>query len=214
MKDADMPSSPEKVENSGFGTLRTLQGLRVVVETDVEDQLDLLLRELKKLRVLPRLVNRRADILPADGEVIFCDYSPGLARRMPWPIGEATAALVIMLPPDSEAFSSSMLEAVTPDAVLARPFTANAIKASLVMGFSQFRYERRLRSKAAKLEENLRAMRAIERAKSIVMSTRGVGSEEAYQYIRSQAMARRLSVSSFAEAIVSSFDLLGGLPQS
>jgi AmiR/NasT family two-component response regulator len=115
--------------------------------------------------------------------------------------------------PQTEPFSSAMLEAVTPDAVLARPFTGNAVKASVIMGLSQFRYERRLRSKAAKLEENLRAMRAIERAKTIVMNMRSVSSEEAYQYIRSQAMARRVPVSNIAEAIVSSYGLLGGLPR-
>jgi len=213
MKDSDTSFIRDAADSEGFGALRKLQDLRVIVETDIEDQLELLMRELLKLRVLPRLVNRRADLLPTDGEVIFCDYSPNLMRRLPWPTGEATAALIIMLP-HNEAFSSSVLEAMTPDAVLARPFTPNAVKASLVMGFSQFRYARRLRSKAAKLEENLRAMRAIERAKSIVMSTRSVSGEEAYQYIRSQAMARRLSVSSLAEAIVSSYDLLGGLPHT
>ncbi|WP_244420912.1 ANTAR domain-containing response regulator [Hyphomicrobium sp. MC1] len=178
----------------------------------MEDQLDLLMRELKKLRMDVRLVNRHAGTLPTDAEIIFCDYSPNLERRLPWSIGEATAALVIMLP-QTEPFSSAMLEAVTPDAVLARPFTANAVKASVIMGLSQFRYERRLRSKAAKLEENLRAMRAIERAKTIVMNMRSVSSEEAYQYIRSQAMARRVPVSNIAEAIVSSYGLLGGLPR-
>ncbi|CCB66784.1 conserved protein of unknown function [Hyphomicrobium sp. MC1] len=212
MKDIETCDGPGDTDVQAFGTLRKLHELRVIVETEVEDQLDLLMRELKKLRMDVRLVNRHAGTLPTDAEIIFCDYSPNLERRLPWSIGEATAALVIMLP-QTEPFSSAMLEAVTPDAVLARPFTANAVKASVIMGLSQFRYERRLRSKAAKLEENLRAMRAIERAKTIVMNMRSVSSEEAYQYIRSQAMARRVPVSNIAEAIVSSYGLLGGLPR-
>jgi len=212
MKDIETCDGPGDTDVQAFGTLRKLHELRVIVETEVEDQLDLLMRELKKLRMDARLVNRHAGTLPTEAEIIFCDYSPNLERRLPWSIGEATAALVIMLP-QTEPFSSAMLEAVTPDAVLARPFTANAIKASVIMGLSQFRYERRLRSKAAKLEENLRAMRAIERAKTIVMNMRSVSSEEAYQYIRSQAMARRVPVSNIAEAIVSSYGLLGGLPR-
>lgn len=194
-----------------FGTLRKMHGLSVAVETEFEDQLDFLMAELGKLKMQARLVNRQAGSLPTKAEIIICDYSPNLEKRLPWVVGEATAALVIMIP-HLDDISSAMLEAVTPDAVLARPFTANAIKASLVMGYSQFRYERRLRSKAAKLEENLRAVRAIERAKTILMSTRSVSSEEAYQFIRSQAMTRRVSVSQLAEAIVSSFDLLGALP--
>jgi two-component system, response regulator PdtaR len=213
MQDDKTLSSVDAADRDGFGTSRKLQGLRVIVETEIEDQRELLMRELQRLRVHPRLVGAQSHILPTDAEIIFCEYAPNLARRLPWPPGEASAALVVILP-HHEAFSSSTLESVTPDAVLARPFTANAVEASLVMGFSQFRYERRLRSKAEKLEENLRAMRAIERAKSIVMSTRSLSGEEAYHYIRTQAMARRLSVSNLAEAIVSSFDLLGGLPRT
>ena len=200
-----------QADAQAFGTLRKVHGLQVIVETEIEDQLDFLMHELKKLKAEVRLVNRHAGSLPTNGEVIICDYSPNLEKRLPWVIGEATAALIVMIP-HLEDISSTMLEAVTPDAVLARPFTANAIKAALVMGYSQFRYERRLRSKAAKLEENLRAVRAIERAKAIVMSTRSMTSEQAYHYIRTQAMTRRVSVSQLAEAIVSSYDLLGALP--
>lgn len=208
-----MSETPENIATAPkvFGNLRKLQGLRVIVETESEDQLDFLMRELKKLEVEAVLVNRHAGSLPSDGAIIICDYAPNLERRLPWTPGEATAALIVMLP-SRDGFSSSLLEALTPDAILARPFTANAIKAALVMGYSQFRYERRLRNKAAKLEENLRAVRSIERAKAIVMNTRGMNSEDAYQFIRSQAMTRRISVSNLADAIVSSHDLLGTVP--
>jgi AmiR/NasT family two-component response regulator len=201
------------IDGEGLHTIRRLRDLRVIVETELEDQSDQLLSELRRLQVNPRLINRKSHTLPSDGEVIFCDYAPDLARRLPWPPGEATAALIVMVPTHG-AFSSSALEAATPNAVLARPFTANAVEANLIIGFSQFRYERRMRSKAEKLEETISAMRMIERAKSIVMNTRSVNGEDAYQYIRSQAMARRQSVSGIAEAIVSSFDLLGALPLS
>jgi two-component system, response regulator PdtaR len=211
MKDTATHDVRNPPDTQAFGSSRKLYGLRVIVETEHEDQLDFLLRELRKLRTEPRLITRRASTLPSDADIILCDYSPTLGSRLPWPTGEATAAVLVMLP-HIEGFSSALLEAATPDAVLARPFTANAVKASVVMGYSQFQYERRLRSKATKLEENLRAMRAIERAKSIVMTTRSLGAEEAYRFIRSQAMSRRLPVSTIAEAIVSSYDLLGGLP--
>ncbi|WP_245259759.1 ANTAR domain-containing protein [Methylopila sp. 73B] len=183
----------------------------MVVESEIDDQRDFLMRELGKLRTEPHLYTRRGDAVPADAEIVVCDYAPGLDRRLPWMTGEPTAALIVMVPRHEE-FSSSMLEAATPDAVLARPFTANAIKAALVMGYSQFRYERRLQSKAARLEENLRAVRAIERAKAIVMTARSLSGDEAYQYIRTQAMERRTTVGQLAEALVSSYDLLGRLP--
>lgn len=195
------------------GTSRKLQGLRVTLDTDSEEQLDALLRELARLRVEVTRVDSRHGDLAAGGDIILCDYSPDLEARLPWAVGEATAALIVMLP-QHEPICSAVLEAATPDAVLARPFTANAVKASVVMGYSQFRYECRLRGKAAKLEDSLRAVRAVEQAKAIVMSTRLMSSEQAYQYIRSQAMARRVTVSQLAEAIVSSYGILGDTPRA
>ncbi len=195
------------------GSSRATEDLSVAVVTPDDEQGRFLLRELQRLRTRTRRVQPSADCLPADADVIYCDYAADLPRRLPWPTGEAPAALVVILP-QSEAFTAEALEAATPDAVLARPFTANAIKASLIMARSQFSYEQRLRAKAARLEDNLRAMRTVERAKTILMTSRAIGGEEAYSYIRTQAMARRMPVSSIAEAIVSSFDLLGGPLQS
>jgi AmiR/NasT family two-component response regulator len=52
-------------------------------------------------------------------------------------------------------------------------------------------------------------MRTVERAKSILMATRHIADDEAYELIRSQAMDKRTSVSSVAAAVVSSYELLG-----
>ena len=80
------------------------------------------------------------------------------------------------------------------------------------MARTQLRYEQRLRDKVDRLEDNLRSMRTVERAKTMLMSARGLSDEEAYKHIRSMAMARRMSVSSLAAAIVSSFEILGDMP--
>ncbi len=187
-------------------------GRDIAVVTSRDDQGNFLIRELQRLRARVRHVWPSAEALPSDVDVVYCDYTADLSRRLPWPASEARSALVAILP-QNEAFTSEGLEAVTPDAVLARPFTANAIQASLVMAWSQFRYEQRLRSKVDRLEENLRAMRTVERAKAILMMTRALDSEQAYAVIRSQAMARRVPVSSIAAAIVSSSEILGDEPR-
>ncbi len=184
----------------------------IAVVTSRDEQGSFLIRELQRLRARVRHVWPSAEALPVDVNVLYCDYTADLAHRIPWPAGEARAALVAILP-QNEAFASEGLEAATPDAVLARPFTANAIQASLVMAWSQFRYEQRLRNKVDRLEENLRAMRTVERAKAILMMTRALDSEQAYAVIRSQAMARRVPVSSIAAAIVSSSEILGDEPR-
>ncbi len=190
---------------------REANDLDVIVVTALDDQGSFLVRELQRLRMRVRHVWPSGGSLPVEADVIYCDYSDDLSLRIPWPIGEAQAALVAILP-QTDSFGSEALEAATPDAVLARPFTANAIRASLIMARSQFRYEQRLRNKVDRLEENLRSTRTIEHAKSILMAVRALDAEQAYAVMRSQAMARRVPVSAVAAAIVSSSEILSEEP--
>ena len=186
-----------------------LDGLKVTIITPRDEAGEFLVRELQRLRVTTRSIMPSIEPLPSDADVVYCDWDPSLSRRIPWLTGEGQSAIVVILP-QAETISADALAAMTPQAVLARPFTANAILASLVVARSHGTYEQRLRGKVERLEENLRSTRTVERAKTMLMSSRGMSDEEAYKHIRSQAMARRMSVSSLASAIVSSFEILGG----
>lgn len=185
-----------------------LSNLDLTVVTRRDENGELLVRELQRLRSRVRHVWPIPDRLPEDADVIYCDFSPGFADRVPWVPGEPKAALVAIIPllppPDLAA-----LRDCAPDAVLHKPFTTYAILTSLVMARSQFLYEQRLRTRIDKLDENLRAMRSVERAKAILMSARNLREDEAYNFIRRQAMDRRVSISVVAAAIVDSHEILG-----
>jgi two-component system, response regulator / RNA-binding antiterminator len=196
-------------EMSGRKTLvQELADLSAVVVAPVDDQIGMLLRELQRFRMRVRQVWPMPESVPADADVVYCEYSPDLARRLPWIPGDARSALVVILPV-TEAIHADALCNATPNATLPRPFTPNAVLSSLVLARSQFGYERRLRSKIEKLDDNLRSMRTVERAKAILMATRQMPETEAYGFIRRQAMDRRVSASAVAAAIVDSFELLG-----
>ena len=186
-----------------------LDGLTAAVVTSRDESGDFLMRELQRLRIVAHYILPSAEPLPAEADIVLCDYEPNLSRRIPWLTCDGRAALIVILP-QTEAVMADSLAAASPQAVLARPFTTNAILASVTVARTQFRYEQRLRGKVDRLEENLRSMRTVERAKTMLMSSKGLSDEEAYKYIRSQAMARRTSVSALAAAIVASFELLGG----
>ncbi|VIO71943.1 ANTAR domain-containing response regulator [Bradyrhizobium ivorense] len=196
-------------EMSGRKTMvQELADLSAVVVAPVDDQIGMLLRELQRFRMRVRQVWPMPESVPADADVVYCEYSPDLARRLPWIPGDARSALVVILPA-TEAIHADALCHATPNAILPRPFTPNAVLSSLVLARSQFGYERRLRSKIEKLDDNLRSMRTVERAKAILMATRQMPETEAYGFIRRQAMDRRVSASAVAAAIVDSFELLG-----
>jgi AmiR/NasT family two-component response regulator len=188
--------------------IQELADLAVVIVAPSDDQTSFLTRELQRVRMRTRSVWPMPESVPSDADIVYCDYIPDLARRLPWIPGDARAALVVILP-TNDPIQADALANATPDAVLSRPFTANAILSSLILARSQFRYEQRLRSKIERLDENLRSMRTVERAKAILMETRRMPENEAYGFIRRQAMDRRVSASAVAAAIVESFELLG-----
>ncbi|KIU45461.1 MULTISPECIES: ANTAR domain-containing protein [Bradyrhizobium] len=208
MNEMSRKPSPSREVGGRKTMVQELADLSAVVVAPVDDQIGMLMRELQRFRMRVRQVWPMPESVPADADVVYCEYSSDLARRLPWIPGDARSALVVILPA-TEAVQADALCHATPNAVLPRPFTPNAVLSSLVLARSQFGYERRLRSKIEKLDDNLRSMRTVERAKAILMATRQMPETEAYGFIRRQAMDRRVSASAVAAAIVDSFELLG-----
>jgi AmiR/NasT family two-component response regulator len=200
--------------NSGGhkSVLRELVGLAVIVVAPPDDQSTFLVRELQRLRMRASQTWPIPESIPDNADVVYCEYAPDLVRRLPWIPGDARSALVVILP-NGEPIQADALAYATPDAVLSRPLSCNAIISSLILARSQFRYEQRLRTKIERLDENLRSMRTVERAKAILMTTRRIPENEAYGFIRKQAMDRRVPASTVAAAIVDSFELLGHYSQ-
>lgn len=208
MNEMSRKPSPSRDVGGRKTMVQELADLSAVVVAPVDDQIGMLLRELQRFRMRVRQVWPMPESVPADADVVYCEYSSDLARRLPWIPGDARSALVVILPATEPVHADALCHA-TPNAVLPRPFTPNAVLSSLVLARSQFGYERRLRSKIEKLDDNLRSMRTVERAKAILMATRQMPETEAYGFIRRQAMDRRVSASAVAAAIVDSFELLG-----
>jgi AmiR/NasT family two-component response regulator len=181
--------------------------LSVLVAAERDAQVDLLLRELRRTASHVIHLYPVTDRLPADYDVILADISLPLSDQLPWVPGEASSALILLLPENGQ-HSLKKLRTCSPDAVLHRPFQPSTIQTSLVLARSQFQFIRRLRSRIARLDENIKAIRDIERAKTIIMEMRRIGEDEAYAYLRSQAMERRTTVASFASHLVDSHELL------
>jgi len=197
-----------KADHHRLSGSKSTDVVEAIVVAPPDDQIAFLIRELRRTRTEVRLVWPMQETLPSDADVIYCEYIPDLAQRLRWVPGAATAALVVILPAGGVVNLDALCKA-TPQCILPRPFSANAVAASFGLALKQFQYEKRLRDKIDKLEENLRSTRTIERAKAIVMAERGMLEEEAYSLIRRQAMDRRVSAAAVATAIVDSFELLG-----
>lgn len=185
-----------------------LAALEIVAVASPSEGLTAVLRELDRLGARVRHVWPAPPVLPLAVDLLVCDYAADLAQRLAWLPGAPGAGLMIVLPSGCEPDIDALMVAA-PDSILALPAPVAAIRANVMLALNQFRYGQRIRSKIERLEENIRSLRVIERAKAILMSKRKIGDEEAYQAIRELAMSKRVSVAMIATVIVDSSELLG-----
>ena len=71
-----------------------------------------------------------------------------------------------------------------------------------------FQYERRLRGRIEKLDESLRTMRLVERAKALLVKLKNISEEEAYSFLRKQSMEKRVTIGTVAATVIDLYELL------
>jgi len=181
-----------------------------------------LVRALQRTRAQVRQL-WPVDDIPVEGDVLFCQLTDDLPRRLPWLPGKPPMALVVVLPTGEGAQGpgqgpgqwqgqfQSMAQALrncAPHGVLQLPASDLLVHAVLQAAREQFLYAGRMQRRIDKLDENLRTIRNVERAKSILIASRKLSEEEAYGFLRRKAMERRVSIGALASLIVDSEDLL------
>lgn len=175
--------------------------LTVVCEADEQGQM--LCRELQRTRAQVRRVWPVPEQVGDNTDILICEFIPDLSRRYAWMPGEARAATVILLP-QSGRYDMAALKAAVPDAVLHRPYQQAAIRAALMIAWDHFSYSRRQRVRIARMDENLRSLRDIERAKNVLMAEQQLDEQRAFNVLRSMAMERRLTVAAMAATLIDS----------
>lgn len=84
------------------------------------------------------------------------------------------------------------------------------VKAVLDTAVGRFNAFNRLQSELAEAKDELAARKSIDRAKGILMRTRGMSEDEAYALLRKTAMNQGRKIAAVAESVVVAASLLGG----
>ncbi|ANH06694.1 hypothetical protein shn_10835 [Shinella sp. HZN7] len=177
----------------------------VIVERD--DNGEFLIRELQRQRVAVRHIWPKPAQIPLQYDAIFCLLSDDLPQRIPWVPGEPSSALILV--DDGKApLNLKLVHNCAAHGMLHYPATARMIQSVLMMAREHFQYERRLRGRIDKLDENLRTMRLVERAKALLIRLKNLSEEEAYNFLRKQAMEKRVTIGAVAAAVIDSHELL------
>lgn len=192
-------------ETSGPVALAALEIAAFLPEGEASDHL---VRQIQRCRAQVRRFWPMPEQLPVDYDALVCDLVPDLPRRLPWLPGSPAAALIVVLLPQAR-LDLTLLHSAAPHAVIHLPATDDAVTAALSLGRGNFLYERRLRGRIDKLDDTLRTLRSVERAKAILIETKNISESDAYNFLRKRAMERRVPIGTLAAMIVDSHELLG-----
>ena len=195
-------------DNLSGGAQTPFAELDIAVLARRDDPGEHLIRELQRTRARVCHIWPMPGQIPVDYDVVFCELCPDLPKRLPCLPGTPSATLIIVLPVGMP-LDLGILHNCAPHAVLHFPVMPDAVLSALATARSHFLYERRLRSRVEKLDDNLRTMRSVERAKAILIDTKKLSEQDAYQFLRRTAMERRVSIGALAAMIVDSQELLG-----
>ncbi len=165
------------------------------------------------MRYLHSLGCRVEHLWPAVDRIeVNCDIVFGLidsqTREFLIALAGSVATAIVGVVDSSSSGTLQLLRDIGPQAVLHKPFDPPAILANVVVARSNARYQRRLRVKIGKLEETLRSVRKVERAKAILMATHRLDESAAYAYLREQAMRKRVPIGVVAGVVVDSKEML------
>jgi AmiR/NasT family two-component response regulator len=180
---------------------RELHQLRVGVLHPADREIDELLRHLKRIGCQTEWAWPPPASLPAEIRVVFFAIAPeGPQVALPR-LADPEPALIAIVDCESPSAVKSLLDS-NAHSFITKPIRPGGILSSLVIARSQHGYQTRLTAKVAKLEETLRSRREIERATRILMEMKRLDEDGAYQLIRAQATAQRMSMGVVARSII------------
>ncbi len=93
-------------------------------------------------------------------------------------------------------------------AVIERPIRPFGLLTNLTIARSLWLEKKETEKRIRKLERKLSGLQRIQKAKAILMDGQGLSEADAYESIRRQAMAKRLSMDDMASAIIHANELL------
>jgi AmiR/NasT family two-component response regulator len=180
---------------------------RVVVAHPYDQSGSALLRFLRRLDCRITHAWPAPERLGEPADLLFCALDRQVLPLASSLLGEPRPAIVAVLADDTGDLAK-LISSIGPHAILAKPFEDGAVLASMVLARANSGYQQRLLARIAKLEETLRSMRKVERAKAILMEKRHLDESEAYELLRKQAMNKRVPIGLVASAIIDANEVL------
>lgn len=189
-------------------SLEVLQQLRVLVVHPRDPDGETIIRHIQRVGCQVEVMWPPPVKLPERIDVVFYLIDERTRHALPWFADQPPAAIVAVVQHDAPDIIG-LLTDCSPQAVVSKPAEPFGILTSLIVARSIFRYEERLHTKVRKIEDTIRSVRMVKKAKTILMKSKNLEEKEAYEYLRKHAMNKRVPIGKVASTIIDASDLLG-----
>jgi AmiR/NasT family two-component response regulator len=189
--------------------LRNLRSLRVVVFHPSDQDGEEIIRQLQRIGCQVKAFWPPLEKLPDDVDLVFLAVRPeAIGQDFAWLKGEETPPLIAVVNYENPTVVEAVIK-VDAHGVLASPVKSFGLLTSMVIARQLAAKEREQAKQIERLEQRLAGIRRLTKAKAILMQTRGIPEDQAYEIIREQAMSKRVTTEEIATAIINANEILG-----
>ncbi|MFL9922271.1 ANTAR domain-containing protein [Paraburkholderia fungorum] len=188
--------------------LRDLRSLKVVVIHPHDQDGEELLAQLQRIGCDVQVCWPRLDNLPCDtGLVVMAMRPETLSVDYPW-LGTGTSPPVIPVVTYENPITIEAVLRLNAFATIPSPVRSFGLLTAIAVALTQFKASRARERYIERLEQKQAKVRVIQQATRIVMDSRGMSEEDAYQLLRSKAMLKREQIETVAGDIVKAHETL------
>lgn len=196
--------------NSGTPRLlRELRSLRVVVFHPEDQDGQELIGQLQRIGCQVKAFWPPLDRLPDEADLVFLAVRPEvLSIDLPWLRRENPPPVIAVVTYENPVIVEAVLR-LNAYGVIASPVKSFGLLTSMVVAVKQSENTKDRARYVARLEQRLSGQRKIAKAKAILMQSRNISEEDAYNLIRNRAMTKRVTTEEIADAVIKANEILG-----
>jgi AmiR/NasT family two-component response regulator len=188
--------------------LKDIRSLKVVAIHPDDQDGEELRGQLRRIGCEVQMVWPSLDALPDGTDVVFLAVRPEtLSIQFPWLEEKGTPPVIPVVSYENPIVIEAVLQ-LNPYCLVPSPVRSFGLLTAIAISLYQHKSKRTLEHYVGRLEDKLADQRKIQQAKTILMETRKLSEQGAYDLLRAQAMAKRQPIEVMAQAIIQAHAVL------
>ena len=189
--------------------LRELRSLSVVVFHPEDQDGQELIGQLQRIGCQVKAFWPPLDKLPDTVDLVFLAVRPEvLSIDLPWLRRDGAPPVIAVVTYENPVIVEAVLK-LNAYGVIASPVKSFGLLTSMVVAVNQSENAKERAKYVVRLEQRLAGQRKIAKAKAILMQSRNITEEDAYNLIRNRAMTKRVTTEEIADAVIKANEILG-----